>query len=196
MADVASGAYKIVLKQSYFNQECFNVFHYLAQSGQDDRASDLLAVFLTDVYPALRNVQNTSVLYQEISSEAVFGIALPVIQSLSPDAGLFAGTPMNTFSCVSYRLNRSDKDTRNGAKRFVGLVEEETGAQSFGGNFITPANALATELGNILTTGTDSYFPLILSEKDGVLANSKKSSIVQSATFNNRPTTQNSRKQF
>lgn len=38
-------------------------------------------------------------------------------------AGIFTGDPLPSFVCWSYRLNRGNKTTRNGYKRFGGVAE-------------------------------------------------------------------------
>lgn len=198
MSILTAGLYRVDLFQTYFNEQLLNTFWYLADTGADDLAGDLALNFDVDVMPDIVAIQNTSVLYTLIRVTPIFGTGIEVNRIPTASAGAVSGDAMPTFMAVSIRLNRTTSELRNGWKRFAGLVEANTGAQSFAGAYIAACETLANTLTNPVVGGGVNYLPYIVRKPFSTLAQSPNWEGIetQTGTVLNRPTTQSTRKTF
>lgn len=198
MALITNGLYRIDLFQTYFTQQVINTFWYREQSGANDQAEELNLAFDALVIPALATMQNTDLSYDNLRCTPIFGTGIEDNRTPVAPAGLKVGTPMATFIAASIRLNRSTNELRNGWKRLVALTEEEVGAQSFAGVLNAELAAIGTLLDQNIIDGPMIFEPVIVRKPFSTKAQSPNWEFTAVGGFSvlNRPTTQNSRKQF
>ncbi len=195
MPQTGSGIYEVVLFQRYFNVVCLNVFHFLSNINEDDNQSQCAFAFQNTQLPQIALTQLTQVAYEEIVCRNLTGSLADITLVPSTPSGLVVGTPMNQFVSMPYRYNRIQKDTRDGAKRFVGVAEENAEKQFFEAVFFGLMQTLATFLDNGIADAGKTFNPIILRKPDlglGIFQYSQVSSV----TALNRQTTQSSRKDF
>lgn len=175
--------YQVTLRQTYYAQQCLNVFHYTS-SGTPAGVSGSLGLlhalgFIPEGTPAtypenalfanLRNVQSSEVHYDEVQAEALYDDADFYTRPFADNAvgariGL-ATTPTLAYGFFSSRVNRA---IRRGFKRFVGVVEQGIGD---GGVIVEPLltdiGYLGSYLGSTATYddagNTLTYIPAVLS---------------------------------
>ena len=156
---------RIVHRQSYLGESVFNVFFY--QIFQQDNAvwayQDLLveydAFYQATVLQALSN-QFSVVSYEldNLTDEVGFDILG------SASVGIRPGLPTPSFNAIAVQLNRTSKITRNGSKRFAGLVEEDTD-----GNNLTMAQAFQDTIETFC--GVVMHFPTLGGQAENVFLN-------------------------
>ena len=195
MPQTNAGIYEVVLEQLYFSKVMFNVFHYLQTGNVDDEQDNLATAFDTDIVPVIGDIQNESVTYSNIRVSNLTGDLADFNLNPTEVNGDVAGAVVADFVAAAFRYNRVTKDTRNGAKRFSGMVEENI----LGGGFTTAYQAeldlLAAALGANISGGGSAFTPIIL-RKPEISAGTFVYNNVAGVSNLNRLTTQNSRKQF
>ena len=195
MPITAVGLYEVVLEQSYFNSNVLNVFHYLSNTSDDDVQDLCATAFDEDVMAAIAVIQGANVIYDNIRCKNLTGTLADFNQIPSQVDGDVAGAVTADFIGAAFRYNRVSKETRNGAKRFAGMVEENI----VGGNFTVAYNvdldALAVVLSADISTVGGVFAPIILHKPPDGGGNWTYNEL-QSAVNLNRLTTQNSRKTF
>lgn len=194
MPTTTVGIYEVVLEQLYFQDEFFNVFHYLSNTSDDDVQDLCATAFDEDIMATLAPTQNVDLKYTNIRCKNLTGNLADFNLTPSQGDGDIVGAVVAGFNANSFRYNRVTKETRNGAKRFAGLVEENV----IGGNFTVAYNLILDSLAAVLeveiNTVGGAFTPIIL----------RKPPIGDLFTYNNvqgvdnldRMTTQNSRKRF
>lgn len=195
MPTTSTGIYELVLEQTYQGQAARNVFHYLHTLGQDDEQDKCGEAFNNDVMASLANTQNVGVDYTNIRVANLTGILADTNTIPVPTSGTVIGDEVVGFTAYPLRYNRVTKDTRNGAKRFTGLVEENVKTTGFEVAFFALMQSVATILGQPITSVGAIFGPIILhkpADGAGVFTYND----VASVTALNRTTTQNSRKAF
>ncbi len=195
MPQTGSGIYEIVLFQTYLTEVCLNVFHYLSNISEDDNQSQCVLAFNSAILPEIALTQQADVVYDEIICRNLTGSLADITKVPGTPNGLVVGTRMSTFVSMPYRYNRIQKDTRDGAKRFVGAIEENAVQNAWDAAFFTLMQTLATFLDNGIAEGGKTFNPIILRKPDlgaGIFQYSQISSV----TALNRQTTQSSRKVF
>ncbi len=195
MPDTGSGIYEVVLQQRYISEVCLNVFHFLSNINEDDNQSQMSLAFDGITLPQIALTQHVTVAYEEIIVRNLTGTLADVTLVPTTPIGLVAGTRMTTINAMPYRYNRIQKDTRDGAKRFVGIVEENALANTFEAAFFTIMQTLATFLDNGIADGGKTFNPIIL-KKPELGAGVWRYSQISSVTALNRITSQSSRKAF
>lgn len=195
MPQTGSGIYELVLQQSYVGETCLNVFHYLSNINEDDNQSQMALAFDGVTLPQIALTQQDTVLYQEIIVRNLTGTLADVTIVPATATGGVIGTRTTTFLAMPYRYNRIQKDTRDGSKRFTGVVEENAEVLGFTPAFFILMQTLATFLDNGIADGGKTFNPIIL-RKPSLGAGVWQYSQVSSVTALNRSTTQSSRKTF
>ena len=109
--------------------------------------------------------------------------------------GDVVGADLNPFTSVSWRYNRATKDTRNGSKRYAGMVEENVVGEVFTAAYQTACNGHAGLLGADITTVGGIFNPIIIG-KETVTPGLWNYNTLSSVQFLNRVTSQISRKSF
>lgn len=192
-----SGArlYEVVLVQDYIGQRCLNVFHYKSNTSEDDIQFQCGTAFNVDNLPDIALIQSEDVTYQDILVRNITGDLADAAVTPTTTQGDIVGLELATFYAASFRYNRVSKDTRNGSKRFTGMVEESVQNNSFTSAFQTLMDALAIVLDNDISSAGKTFQPIIL-RKPELGAGVWQYSDVQTVTALDRATTQNSRKTF
>jgi len=198
VAVVTAGLYEVSLFQEYFGEVCLNTFYYLSNAGANDGQEELATLFDTLVLPYLPLVQNPSVFYTNIRVTPIFGTGVEENRIPTTANGSLTGQALPSFVALSLRLLRSTNELRSGWKRFVGLTEEVVGASSLAGSLIADATTLANALDANLV-GTSDFYKLAITRKPfstKAMSPNWEAIDVNGVVVVNRPTTQNSRKQF
>lgn len=177
------GLLEVLLRQSYFGQECINRWHY-EYSGTPAAVSFSFALAsafggipdpITGEFPGasimsdLANIQHTNLAYIELQVEDLYVVEnFYTIPYGSDQHGLVTGTPMAKYEAYKLRSNRLRTDIRRGHKRLAGVSEGAVGDDgAVGGDVLTALNSLAEEMSSILTYddegNTLSFTPVVLS---------------------------------
>ncbi len=193
MPQISSGLYQILLEQNYRGQQVLNSFFYEHTLGQDDEQNLAALAFDETIMDEIVKIQNLTNNYVVIRAKNVTGSLADAVLVPSQADGDVIGEAVNTFTAAGYRLNRTTKETRNGQKRFSGMVEENMETQAWSAAFKIILDAFALILAGQITTVGAVFDPVIARELvtpvGDWLANP-----VSSVTANNFITTQNSRK--
>lgn len=195
MPDTGSGLYEVVLKQTYFGSTCFNIFHYLSNVNEDDIQAQCAAAFNADVMPDIATIQGDDVIYDEILVRNITGDLADATATPVPAEGDLIGTPMTQFVAIPFRYNRLTKDTRDGAKRFVGALEENAKTTGWETAFFTIMQTLAGNLDNTISNAGKTFQPVIV-RKPGLGLGIFTYNPISSVTALQRQTSQSSRKVF
>lgn len=192
MAVITSGLYKITLLQSYSAQNVLNTFFYEHTLGLDDDQDLCGLAFDEDILALLAAIQHTSLTYTEIRTNNVTGDLADTLTTPSQANGDLVGDPLNTFSSVGIRLDRTTKETRNGQKRFAGLTEDVVVNQGFTSGYLVDVAILGVALsGDIDTPG--AIFAPVIARQDPITPANWTTNPVQTATINTFVTHQVSR---
>lgn len=195
MPTTAVGLYELLLEQDFGGEKVLNVFHYLSNTSDDDEQDLCATAFDEDIMAALAAIQSSLVTYEFIRVKNITGTLADSVLTPSQTDGDVVGANMTGALAVSFRYNRVSKDTRNGSKRFVGLIEENVTASTFIPAYITDLDALAVLLGTDISTVGGVFAPVIVRKPpDG--AGVYTYNTVANVVALNRVTTQNSRKNF
>lgn len=123
-----------------------NVFHYeITQTDGNATADELLAAFQNAVVAPLAAIQSTSVEYRTLTVDNLTDGLSFGERALFSVEGNVGGPPHPTTVAFGFRLLRGSKLTRSGFKRFVGVVEDQTG-----GNVYQPAFLSGVELSAVI----------------------------------------------
>lgn len=195
MPDTGAGLYEVVLEQTYRSQRCLNVFHYKSNVNEDDIQAQCAAAFNADTLPDIALIQPTSVTYDTITVRNITGTLADEIIVPSTATGTLSGTGMTQFVSIPFRYNRLTKDTRDGAKRFVGVLEENALADGFEAAFFALMQTLALALDNDISNAGKTFAPVIL-RKPSLGAGVWRYNPITGVIALDRQTSQNSRKSF
>lgn len=195
MPQASAGLYRIILEQTYQGKEVFNVFGYLHSLSSDDEQDLAAQAFDEDIMPAIKLVQNTDVAYTSIRAINITGTLADEVITPSEAAGVVTGATVASFVAASFRYNRETKDTRNGAKRLAGMVEENMSGVGFTSPYFTLLGTLAAVFGTDISTVGGIFTPIILGPETVTPGTWLYNTIVSVQALN-RATSQVSRKVF
>ncbi len=195
MPTLTAGLYEVVLEQSYLSQKILNVFHYVNALGSDDLQTECGDAFDQDLLPQIAIIQSTSLSYSNIKVANLTGDLADANIAPTTPLGLVSGSDVTTFVAAPFRYNRLTKDTRNGAKRFTGMIEENLVTVGFVTAFVTALDLLATILDNDISVPGGIFEPVILRKPD-LPPGTWTYNPLDSVSALNRTTTQSSRKRF
>jgi len=163
---MASGdRYKLVDTQNWSGNVAnpfLNVFYFLQTAGTGG-ALELVTEWITDVLPDIVAVQADNIAHTNIDC---FNLDSPTdfsLNALSPvEPGTRTGDALPLFCAWAFRYNRASLLSRNGSKRFGGVVEGDQNEGQPVGAIITLLNALAVRLGTAIIDGSgNSWEPRI-----------------------------------
>lgn len=185
--------YQLTDVQSYFGQECVNVWWFQQLQGVGD-AMDLAEAFASERLPTIVGLQSNEVLHERIV--VVNYNNLSDFAELAPTAfnrGVRISTPLPPFVAWGFKLNRPTRAIRSGAKRFVGVTEGDIAGNEPDPDFLDNLQLAAEIFESTFTgAGENRYQPQI------VRLNRETGQVVFDVGINsvswNRITTQNSRK--
>lgn len=195
MPQANSGIYELVLVQDYIGVECLNVFHYRSNTGEDDVQNNCGLAFNADNLPDIALIQSEDVTYTDIIVRNITGTLADAVVTPSTAAGDVIGAELATFYAASFKYHRQSKDTRNGGKRFTGMVEENVQNNAFTGAFQTLMDTLALVLDNDISNGGKTFQAIILGKPE-VSPGLYRYSDIAGVTAKDLSTTQSSRKAF
>lgn len=203
---VSTDVFELVHEYRLNNQIMNNVYFYQREAAIGASAQDLAERWQAQVLPDVLQIQVADCVTTAIRTRNLFNAA-DTGEVLLASAGtgyLASNEHLPTFVAAGFTLARDTAETKNGAKRVGGTVEQVMQDGVFtDATFITRLGALADAFIEELTDGvvTDWFFPVIVGRIfDGgsyrLPANSTEAiaNLVVDALFSLIPTTQNSRK--
>lgn len=192
MPTTNSGIYEVVLEQTYGAELVKNVFHYLHTLGNDDEQQECADAFDEDALPGIASIANDLIKYTEIRVANLTGLLADASIVPSIPDGDVSGLVMPSFISCPFRYIRTSKETRNGAKRFGGITEENITGNNFIGTFFTAMQAIESVLAGQIDVVGAIFEPIILRKPDvaGVYTYNEVANVIAV----DRVTTQNSRK--
>lgn len=161
MPTVTSGLYKLTFEQEYLNQITLNVHFFQNGLDLDDLQQECGDAFDEDLVPLYADVQNLSVIYENIRVDNVTGDLADVNVDPTIANGTVVGAASTSFVAATIRLDRTTKETRNGSKRVAGMVEENTNGQTWTGAFKLILDDLATGMAADISTVGGVFRPVI-----------------------------------
>lgn len=182
---------QLVLTSEFAGVECKNIFYYRVQTAGS--ATDLLNEWTLELFPKIQAITSTSVTY---ISRNVYNLNdLTDFDERQFGAGTdgdVVGDALPSFNAWGFKLNRTDRTTRNGAKRFVGVPESASNLGVHDGSLSTEIASLEFELSDLVQgAGTSVFQPIIY--RSGTSTGNGVWNDVSSASYQ-RITSQNSRK--
>lgn len=144
--------------QTLFGQQVLNVYRYDTDAG--GTAPELGGVFSTDVIAPIRDIQSLALVHTRLE---VINLDdeedwYEVITSL---AGTQSGDTLPSFVAFYFKLARTSRSTRPGAKRIAGVLESwQTNGAPTGGS-PTAIAAVEDAIAATLNDGTVDYVPVI-----------------------------------
>jgi hypothetical protein len=187
--------FKLTLKGTLLGQQTNNVFHYRQTVGILG-GSTMVDRFLAEVFPDIKSVLAsqatfTAVEWINYNDPSDFGLT-PITTGQN---GARSGEVLPAFIAWGFNYNRSSRVTRNGSKRFAGVMEGDVINGLAVPAFLNVLEDVAGQLGQDLQAGlTEMWRPVIARiSTDG--ATVIQTNDVQNVTYR-RITTQNSRKPY
>ena len=161
MPIIQDGLYKVTLHQEYSAQAVQNVFFYEHTLASDDQQEECAEAFDDDVLADLALIQNVGISYISIRVANVTGTLADFVRNPTTTVGIRAGQSLNSFTAASFRLNRTTKETRNGHKRFAGMLEEDAFGQNWIAAYQTVLETFAPFLGAQISVVGALFNPVI-----------------------------------
>lgn len=194
MPAVTNDLFQIVLTGEYFSQEWNAVFWYYNLTGVGTlNMAELASDFDSAMMSEWGSACNTDVTFTNIRVAHVNGTLADVNLTPTTLVGVVNGAATPPFISAGIRLNRTTKETRNGWKRIIGATEENMGATSWAGAYITMLETLGATFLDQLSMGgsVNNLDPVIVRT---LSPTSWLYNLIASVQVINQPTTQNSRK--
>lgn len=158
----ADDLWEVRVKQTYLGQKISNVFWYRGDPALNGTAAGVAADFDTACTALWRAAVNASLIFNSIEVINHNDVADFHERSLSDVVGTFAGDPEPSFLALRVRMVRETRETRNGDKRYAGLVEG-----GLSGNTVAQAtiDAFNPFIGQTHVTFSGVYVPVIVSKQ-------------------------------
>lgn len=157
MAAVLGDLLQITDFQTLLSQQVLNVYYFRVVSltgFTDDGYPSILDWYEDTILPAVVAVQGTGLVHTRLLIQNLSNGLDFVDRPLSPTvAGTRVGNMMPPFVAWSFRLVRESLATRNGAKRYGGVVEEDVSAGVATADVSDELAALAAVLDNDIVVG-------------------------------------------
>jgi len=195
MPTTDAGIYRVILEQTFQGKTIFNVFGYLHTLGQDDEQDLCAQAFDEDIVPECALIQTDELTYDTIRAINVTGTLADEVISPATGSGTLSGAEVAGFIGCSFRYNRETKDTRNGAKRFAGILEADMIGVGFEAAYFAKMGVLAGHLSTDISTVGGIFTPIILGKETATPGTWTYNTIVSVQALN-RQTSQVSRKVF
>jgi len=198
MPVAVNGIYELRLKTVYQGQDMFNVFHFLASTGLDTHAQDLADTWKIAKTAFVEDLLSVAVDFVDILCFPISGNGIEVVVPYTAgENGNRVGTTMPSPTAVSFKYERSTRDTRSGWKRFGPMTEADVVGDFFDALYIPfITGAAAAFQGTVIGADAD-YFPVIFRRADSVPSDPlPRYQLLSAVSGLNRVTTQTSRKFF
>lgn len=197
MPIATNGIYELRLRTTRAGQDLFNVFHYLAATGLDTHAQDLVDTWKIAKTSFIQNLLSTGVNFEDILCFPVFGTGIEVTVPYSGgEAGIQVGESMPTHCAVSFKYNRTTRETGSGWKRFGPMSETNAVGDFFEASYLTTMATTATALEGTVVGAAADYFPIIFRAPNTAKDPLPRYQLISGVSAINRATTQTSRKRF
>lgn len=192
--------FRITMCAELFGQDVCNVFHYIVAAWTGNVSlEDVIDDFVTTVVTPVKAMQSSSLVYTMIS---IADAMSPEVYFEKPytSAGGATSTPsLPSYAAVGFKLVRTDRTTRNGFKRFAGVIEGDVTANALTNPNLSGWTAIETALAADLTVsgsggGAATLAPAIVRMSPLDPYQVSEVNLVSSAEVNANVTTQNSRK--
>lgn len=182
--------FKLTHAQEMRGQQCFNIYHFLDISGQGSCRS-LADLFAQHKAPAVASIQGAVVNHQYVQVEEMQGLIEPHTEFLVGLAGGRTGQTLPPHDAYGLTLTVATAATRSGAKRIVGIHEDDQQQGTITDIWKAIIDAVAQILAAYVADAITEYLPVIISEvTDGWTVNP-----IMGGNYL-RITTQNSRKYY
>jgi len=136
-----------------------NVFAYEATSGSP-AASDLNAIFQTEVFPSWIDCVNITYVLREVAVVNLDDVADFFLDAIN-FAGGQTGDPLNSFMAFEFEYIRAVRGAHNGRKSIAGIDEAMLTAGDANVTQTGLLDILAADFGSLLNSGLASYTPKI-----------------------------------
>jgi hypothetical protein len=189
---IAGNIYQVKVHQRLLSQDLMNVFYYEQVTAAGD-ATELAETVDNEIVDLMLPIQ--------VDDLEHFGVEVINLDDLTDfftlNVNKFGSTgateSLPSFVAYAFRLNRTTRETRNGAKRIAGVPEGAVNGNTVVAPFVAPAVTLANAMGAELTAAVtlNRYKPVIHRRGSATLPDATND--VASCTFLG-VSTQNSRK--
>lgn len=194
MPQPTGGLLEVTFNQTFGSRAIANIYHYWSPSNTEPISFVALAAdFNLKIVAELIKVQSDTIGYVSIRFKTVFG-TLPDLVAVPGQAdGDLTGDVLNSFTAFSFSLQGTTKETRPGAKRYVGITESNIAGNVVTAGFLALMTTFAPQLVLSLDSGSTLYEPVIYSPFTNTRATPLVNEII-SATPSSIITSQVSRK--
>lgn len=138
---------QIVDNQTLFGQAVLNVYTYRVDINAADAYDELSVanLFNTEVIGDVIQMQTSALEHTTIQ---VNNLTQPLrfATTTSGEVGVLDGDTDDSFTAVGFRLDRSNKLTRNGQKRIAGVPQAYVAGNTFTAPYLSVANSVASKL--------------------------------------------------
>lgn len=183
-----------VQRQANIVTDIMNVFYYSETVNPTSNAEveEFIQEWIDNIQPAILAFQSDQIVYLEIRAEHIGGIYFSSISQGAVD-GVISGSALPPYYAYEFIYRRATRATRNGFKRFAGVIEEaiDQGGNVTGG-VATALTAAETVLDDTLNMSWGAASPIIYGPQ-GPAHPADVENPVSEVAFQ-RITTQNSRK--
>lgn len=119
--------YEVLARQSVVggSEEFLNVFHF-RQSSAEGSSADLANTIQTQLMPPILFIQSPKIQWLGLSTRNLFTVDDFTENTFDPGDVIgtsSSGDMLPVFNAVTFRLVRTNREIRNGFKRFVGIPE-------------------------------------------------------------------------
>lgn len=195
MPTPVSGLIRVTLSGTYLGNSWANVYHYWNEDSGPVTEKILLANdFNSKVANPLATMMSNLVDIDLIKIEDVLGITNDWAQPPSNTSGNKPGDCLARFTAFQYLYSVSNKETRKGHKRYVGVVEGDTDQGLLNSAALLERQSHEATFFASLVNSTQTYRPVVYGGP--TLSNPTRSvvNLVNGVTALQGLTTQNSRK--
>ena len=195
MPTPTAGLYEISLTGDYYGIDFANVFHYWNVSNIPiNNFANVATEFNDNIAAQLTLFTNTNVNYREIVIRDVLGLANDFVSVPTVGTGAQPGEGAPSFAAMAFRLGVSTKETKKGAKRFVGIAEANKDGNTVTAGLFGLMQAFEPNLLQALNDAGVFYSPVIYGKATPSQPLRSVVNLITSATALQTVTSQVSRK--
>jgi len=178
--------FKVTLGGTFQQQLCLNVFHYVRDGvGSVPDLADFAAAFKSDVVEIVAGMVSNQFVWNRLDIQDV-NISGPEYHELGSfqNGGLTSTDDLPSFCAWSFLMQRTQRVTFHGHKRFAGVPESLQDDGVPNSTAETLAGIAGAALKGVLTVGTVDYLPCIYSTiLNGVPRSTPLVNLVKDAVF-------------
>lgn len=195
MAEFTNNIVRIEDRQTILGKNVLNVYHFfLPLTLSTVNLSALVDQFQSAYVDQIALAQTDAVIHNEIYAKMLnFGV-LEFTKSIAVAGNRSATEFMPSYAAVSYRLQRTVTDIRNGRKSIGGVAEVDTAGNNLTGAAIAIWSALESVLDTNLTTPDGVWEHIILGEQNATNPDTYNLSSISGVVMETNVSSQVSRK--